>query len=50
MSVRLDEFDYLEWLDVARKLLPGLTEEKYQEKWEDFQRAKEAAMRRRSMQ
>ena len=37
---RLDEFDRLEWWDVARKLRPDWTEEDFDAAWDEFQRLK----------
>lgn len=33
---RLDEFDKVEWFDVAKKLKPGLTRSEYDQMWERF--------------
>jgi hypothetical protein len=40
MSVRLDEFTKNEWLDVARKLKPDLSDQEYDKMWDEFLEAK----------
>ena len=36
-DTRLDEYDQLEWWDVARRLHPTMTWEQFQRDWEAFQ-------------
>jgi hypothetical protein len=36
VECRLDEYDRVEWLDVARKLVPGITEAVFETMWEEF--------------
>lgn len=49
-QARLDEYDKTEWQDIARKLMPGLTSDAYEELWEDFQKAKAEHERTKGMQ
>jgi len=39
-DTRLDEYDQLEWWDVARRLHPTMTWEQFQRDWDEFQRMK----------
>lgn len=45
-GVKLDEFDKVEWFDVAKQFLPELTQEKFNVVWDEFQELK----RKRGMQ
>ena len=36
-DTRLDEYDQIEWWDVARRLHPTMTWEQFQRDWEEFQ-------------
>jgi len=36
-DTRLDEYDQLEWWDVARRLHPTMTWEEFARDWEEFQ-------------
>jgi hypothetical protein len=36
----MDERDHDEWLEVARRLIPDLTDEEYEAQWLEFQEAK----------
>lgn len=47
---RLDEFDKVEWFDIARKLKPGLTEKEYNEMWDEFQQLKADYQRKMKLQ
>lgn len=49
MTVHLNEYDKLEWLQVARVLKPSLTEEEYDEMWADFQRCKEEHLKSKGL-
>jgi hypothetical protein len=40
--MRLDEFDRLEWWDVARRVNPRITWAEFLRQWEEFQRLKAA--------
>jgi len=39
-DTRLNEYDQLEWWDVARRLHPAMTWEEFQRDWDEFQRMK----------
>lgn len=39
---RLNEYDRIEWFDVARRLRPDLGEAEFERMWADFCRMKEA--------
>lgn len=39
---RLDEFDRLEWWDVARRINPRITWAEFLHQWDEFQRLKAA--------
>ena len=39
---RLDEFDRLEWWDVARRVNPRITWGEFLHQWDEFQRLKAA--------
>lgn len=45
-EVRLNELDKVEWFDVARQFIPDLTQEKFDDMWDEFQELK----RKRGMQ
>lgn len=49
-EARLDEFDKVEWFDVARRLKPGLTDDEYEEMWNEFLRVKNAHQQRLGQQ
>lgn len=49
-DARLDEFDKVEWYDVARRCKPGLTWEEYEAMWEEFCAAKADYDRRKILQ
>lgn len=36
-AARLDEFDRVEWADICRKLVPGITQERIDRTWDAFQ-------------
>jgi hypothetical protein len=36
VTVRLDEYDKVEWFDVCRRLQPGLTWDEYEDIWRDY--------------
>lgn len=38
---RLDEFDYVEWLTIARKFKPDMPEPEFKVKWDEFQAEKQ---------
>ena len=40
IDARLDEFDQLEWWDVARKIDPEMTWERFERDWDEFVRMK----------
>lgn len=40
--IQLNEYDKLEWLDVAKVLKPSLTNKEYEEMWEEFVAFKKA--------
>lgn len=44
--MRLDEFDKIEWRDVARRVRPDWTDEQFEEAWREFHEMK----RRRLLQ
>lgn len=44
LSCRLDEITRDEWLDAMRKTIPDLTDEDFEEAWEEFQAKKRARM------
>lgn len=50
MSVRLDEFDKAEWFDVARRLVPDITEEQYEQMWQECLAMKEERQRLEKLQ
>ncbi len=35
-EIKLNELDKLEWFDVCKKLVPELTDEDYDNMWNDF--------------
>jgi hypothetical protein len=37
-DTRLDEYDQIEWWDVARRLHPAMTWEQFQADWDEFVR------------
>lgn len=37
---RLDQFDKIEWRDVARLLRPDITDAEFDQMWAEFQRMK----------
>jgi len=39
-DTRLDEYDQLEWWDVARRLHPTMTWEQFERDWDEFVRTK----------
>lgn len=36
MTVRLDEFDKIEWRDVCRRVRPDWTDKQFEEAWAQF--------------
>lgn len=44
-DARLDEFDAVEWFDVCRRLQPDLTQERFDELWNEFQAEKAERLR-----
>ena len=44
-DARLDEFDHLEWWDVARRIDPAMTWERFERDWDEFVRLKAARVR-----
>ena len=49
-QTRMDEFDKIEWFDVVRKLKPGLTQEEYDQMWDDYLKAKSEHTRQKGLQ
>lgn len=39
-DVRLNEYDRTEWWDMARRFMPGVTEEEFEVMWAEFQKMK----------
>lgn len=48
-DVRLDEFDKIEWWDVARRLKPELTWDEYEAMWAENQARKAERQRLQSL-
>jgi hypothetical protein len=46
----LNEYDRTEWQDLARKLVPGLTEAEYADMWDRFEQAKAEHERTKGLQ
>lgn len=42
MTVRLNEFDKIEWRDVCRAIRPDITDEEFDRDWREFQDLKHA--------
>jgi hypothetical protein len=45
MTNRLDEFDKIEWRDIARLVRPDWTEDDFEQAWNDFCELKSAKHR-----
>lgn len=49
VNERLDEFDKVEWFDVARKFRPELTWEEFEAMWRDFVEMKQEHERQQKL-
>lgn len=45
---RLNEYTKAEWFDVARRLVPGITEEEFARQWDELMAAKAERARQRT--
>lgn len=46
---RLDQFCKVEWFDVARQLVPGITQEEFDRQWEELMAIKAERERVRAL-
>lgn len=49
-KTKLNEYDKIEWMDVARQFKPDLTEAEYDQLWDDFCKAKATYLTRTRQQ